>query len=236
MVASGSVSETFLYFPVWRPCFSASWSGGLVRAIDLVDVTLHKALPADVGADQGGVDVNDLADGDLGGHTGLHGALEDAPEALGAPALPDAGQRGVVRPCLMQAVAHEPTDGEVDLRLAHQTPVVDQAEQEPGQHQPNRRLRVNPRPAVVGTVEISHLIPQPREIEHAIHTGEDVIVGHKLAQGTSDKQLQLIALLAPQHRSPRSSSLPQGNQSAAPAAKGLSARNALARVQPKQRQ
>src|SRR3954447_27073171 len=79
------------------------------------------------------------------------------------------------------------------------------------------------RPAVVGTVEISHLIPQPREIEHAIHTGEDVIVGHKLAQGTSDKQLQLIALLAPQHRSPRSSSLPQGNQSAAPAAKGLSA-------------
>src|SRR3954470_16786921 len=81
----------------------------------------------------------------------------------------------------VQAVAHEPADREVDLRLAHQTPVMDQAEQEADQHQPNARLGVNAWPAVVGTVEISHLIPQPRQIEHAIHTGEDVIVGHKLA-------------------------------------------------------
>ena len=64
---------------------------------------------------------------------GPNGPLEDAPEALRAPALPDARQRRVVRQGLVQAIAAEPADREVDLRLAHQPPVVDDAEQEAGQ-------------------------------------------------------------------------------------------------------
>src|SRR4051812_7634194 len=53
-----------------------------------------------------------------------------------------------------------------------------------------------------GRLKIGHLIPQPREIEHTIDTGEDVIVGNELAQGSADEEFQLIALLAPKHRSP----------------------------------
>jgi hypothetical protein len=75
-------------------------------------------------------------------------------------------------------------------------------------HQPNRRLRIDARPTVVGAVKIGHLIPQPREIEHTIDTCEDVIVGNELTQGSADEEFQLIALLAPKHRSPRSSSRP----------------------------
>src|SRR5215207_4470166 len=108
----------------------------------------------------------------------------------------------MVREHLVERVAHEPADGDVDLRFAHQPPIMDKPEQEACEHQPNCHLRVDPRPPVVGAVEIRHLIPQPREIEHTIDTGEDVIVGNELTQGSGDEELQLIALLAPKHRIP----------------------------------
>ena len=100
----------------------------------------RQALPAHVGADQRGIDVDDLALGDLRLDAGLDGPLEDLAEALGAPALADAGQRRVVGQGLVQAVAGEPADGEVDLRLAQQPPVMDDAEQEA------RRASAAPRP------------------------------------------------------------------------------------------
>jgi hypothetical protein len=63
-----------------------------VRLGDDADMADGEALPGDVGADQRGVDVDDLPLRDAGGDAGLHGPLEDAPEQLGAPALADAGQ------------------------------------------------------------------------------------------------------------------------------------------------
>src|SRR4051794_38483325 len=88
-------------------------------------------------------------------------------------------------------------------------------------HMPKPRIRGDARPTVVGAVEIGHLVPQPREIEQTIDTGEDVIVGNELAQGNGDEEFQLIALLAPKQQ-PSLISRPQENQSAAHAAKGPS--------------
>ena len=144
--------------------------------------------------------MHDLALGDLRRHAGLHCALEDAPEALGAPALADAGQRRMVGQRLVQPVAHEPADREVDLRLPHQPPVMHDPEQEARQHQPDRDLRIDPRPAVRLAIEVGDLRSKPRQVEHAIHPGEDMVVGNELPQRPCHEQLQLIALLPSQHR------------------------------------
>ena len=94
--------------------------------------------------------MDDLALGDLRLDAGPNGALEDAAEALGSPALPDPRQRRVVGQGLVQAIAAEPADREIDLRLPHQPPVVDDAEKEARQHQPDRDLGIDARPAVLG--------------------------------------------------------------------------------------
>jgi hypothetical protein len=79
------------------------------------DMPDGEALPGDVGADQRGVNVDDSALGDAGRGAGLNRPLEDMPEALGAPALADAGQRRVVGQPLVQAGAGEPADRKVHL-------------------------------------------------------------------------------------------------------------------------
>ncbi len=122
-----------------------------------------------------------LARGDRGCHTSLGRSGLDGLEALCAPALTDAGQRGVVRQRLVQAVADELADGEIDLGLTHEPTVMHNTEQEPGQHEADRHLRIDPRPAVVTTVNVGDLAAQPRKIPIAIDPDQDVIVGHELA-------------------------------------------------------
>jgi hypothetical protein len=90
--------------------------------------------------------MDDLALRDAGSDACLHGPLENATEPLGAPALPYPCQRGMIGQPFLQAVPGEPADRQIDLRLAQEPPVVDDAEQEAGQHQPDRRLRRYTRP------------------------------------------------------------------------------------------
>ena len=71
------------------------------------------------------------------------------PKPLGAPALPNAGQRGMVGQGFVQAVTGEPADREIDLRLAHQPPVVDDAKQKAREHQAHRRLGIDAGPPVI---------------------------------------------------------------------------------------
>ncbi len=98
---------------------------------DGIGVRIRDRVPRHVSPDQRGVDVHDLALGNAGRHTGLHRAGQDRLEALRTPTLADAGQRGMIGQRLVQAVADEPADGEIDLRLTHETSVVHEAEQEP---------------------------------------------------------------------------------------------------------
>ena len=58
---------------------------------------------------------------------------------------------------------------------------------------------VDARSPVAVTVQTGHLRTQPRQIENTIYPGQHVVVGDQLSQRTTDKQLQLTALLAPQH-------------------------------------
>ena len=56
----------------------------------------------------------------------------------------------MMRQFLMQAIADEPADGDINLGLAHQLAVMDDAGKETSEHQSHRYLGINPRPAVVG--------------------------------------------------------------------------------------
>jgi hypothetical protein len=142
----------------------------------------HQALPADVGADQRGIDMDDLGLGNPRLQTGAHRALEDLPEALGPPALADPGQARMIRQRLVQAVAAEPADREVDLSLTHQPPVVDEAEQESGEHQPNSNLGIDARPSGRGIIQVGDILVQPAEIENPVDPDQNVVVRQQVTK------------------------------------------------------
>ena len=73
----------------------------------------------------------------------------------------------------MQAVADEPANGDVDVSLAHQAPIVDDPDQEAGEHEPDGDLRIDAWASVALTVETRGLRPKPGQVEHAIHPGEE---------------------------------------------------------------
>ena len=55
------------------------------------------------------------------------------------------------------------------------------------------------RTAVVPAVAIRHFIAQPPEVEHTIHAGQNVILGHQPIERPRNEQFQLAASLASQH-------------------------------------
>ena len=151
--------------------------------------------------------MHDLALGDLGRNAGPHRALEDAPEPLGSPALPDPGQARVIGQRLVQRVAGKPTNRDVHLRFPHQPPVMDDAEQKAREHQPDGHLGIDAGPPVVQAIKIADLLTQPAQIENAIDPGKDTVIRNELTQRTGDEQLQPIALLPPQHSNPPKASV-----------------------------
>ena len=54
------------------------------------------------------------------------------------------------------------------------------------------------RPVAVA-IKTGHLLTQPGQIEHSLHPGQHMLVRDQLPQRSADEQLQLTALLAPQH-------------------------------------
>ena len=83
---------------------------------------------------------------------------------------------------LMQPVADEPPDRDVDPSFPHQPAVVHDAKQKAGEHQTYRHLRIDTRTAVVPAVAIRHFLAQPPKVEHTIHPGQNMILGHQLIE------------------------------------------------------
>src|SRR5690606_14370964 len=138
---------------------------------------------------------------DLRRDAGLDRAFENPAEALCPPALSNPRQRGMVWKRLVQAVADEPPDPEVDLCLPHQPTIMNDPEQEAREHQPDGDFRIDPRSTVVLAVKIRHLRPEPGEIKDTIHFGENVVVGDELSKRAGHEQLELTAFLLSQHAS-----------------------------------
>ena len=90
-----------------------------VRRHHIIRMTLDKALPAGIGAYEGGIDVHYLGRGDLRIQTGRDRTLENPPEPCLAQALADPRQARMVRQTLVQPVADESPDRDVDLSLAN---------------------------------------------------------------------------------------------------------------------
>ena len=130
-----------------------------------------------------------------------HDTGEDATEHLFSPALPDARQRGMIRQSFVQGVAAEPADREIDLRLTHQSPVMDDAEQEPRQHQAYGDFGIDARAAIIGTIKVGHLSAKPPKVENLIDLHQHMVIGDQIPQRPGDEKLQLTPLFLPQHRS-----------------------------------
>ena len=168
-----------------------------------VGVPDPEALPRHVGPDQCGVDMHHLAARDPCSHTRLHGADEHGAEPIGAPPLADAGQARMVRQHVGQTETREPADRDVDLSLAHQAPVVDDADQEAGQHEPQCHLGIDAwPPGAIGRVALAHLCSEPTEVEHLVHPGEHMVVGNEVSKRARYQQLRLTPRFASQHRAP----------------------------------
>jgi len=165
MVASGSVRLTFLYLPL--PLRGFFLFRRAVLAEHIRQGPLNQALPADVGADQRGIDVDHFGGRDLRLEARRRRALEDHSKPLLAPALAKAGQGRMIRQLLMQSVADEPADRDIDLGFAQKFAVVHEATQQPGKHQPDSDLGIDAGTAIVQAAAIRHLRAQPRKIKHA---------------------------------------------------------------------
>src|SRR5579875_448310 len=79
----------------------------------------------------------------------------------------------MMRQLLVQPVADEPADGDVDRRLAHQLAVMDDADQQAGKHQSHGNLAIDPH--------------------------QHVIIWNELSERASDEEIQLVPLLASKH-------------------------------------
>ena len=124
-----------------------------------------------------------LAPRDSCGHACLNRTDEHGAETFGAPPLADASQARMVRQHVGQAETCKPADCDVDLGLAHQTPVVDDADKEASEHETQRHLGVNARPSsAVGRVAVPNLRPEPAKVEHLVYPGEHMIVGKEVAK------------------------------------------------------
>jgi hypothetical protein len=123
--------------------------------------------------------------------------------------MANARQRRAVRQSLVQAAPGEATDRRVDLRLTHQPPVVHDAQQKPREHQPNGGLRLDPGPPDAGSVEFRHLIVQPRQVEHMIHSSQNALVGNQVAQRAANEKLELTPVLPSDRPAPRSKKSPE---------------------------
>jgi hypothetical protein len=87
----------------------------------------------------------------------------------------------------MQAVTDEPSDGDIDVSLAHQLAIVDNAEQQPGEHQTYGNLWIDSWTAVTQAIAIGHFPPQPTKIEHAVDAHQHMIVRDELAKRAGDE-------------------------------------------------
>jgi Transposase, Mutator family len=105
----------------------------------------------------------------------------------------------MVRQSLVQGIANEPADREIDPGLSQQTAVLHDPEQKARKHQPDRHFGVNPGSSVLRAVEVLNLIMQPAQFQDMVDPNEDMFVRQKVAQRARDKQLQLTPFLPPQH-------------------------------------
>ena len=154
--------------------------GGTIGVVmgrpDRIQMARDQGVHADIRTDHTGFDVNGLCRN----HPGLlalpHEAREDLAEDVCAPALPDARQRGVIRQSLVQGVTDEPADHETDLRFTHQSPVLNDPQQEARQHQPNGNLGIDAGTAVVGTIEIGQFGTEPPKIKNLIDPHQHMVI------------------------------------------------------------
>jgi hypothetical protein len=55
----------------------------------------------------------------------------------------------------------EPADRDINLGLAHQLPIMHDADEQTGGHQPYRYLGIDPGPTITNTITVGNFFPEP---------------------------------------------------------------------------
>ncbi len=85
-------------------------------------------------------------------NTTLNGLLKNLLETFIAPTLAYLRKTAMVGQPLVETIAGEPTNCDINLRFTHEFAVMHDALEETSQHQTNRRFRIDAGPTVVATV------------------------------------------------------------------------------------
>ena len=161
----------------------------------------NQRVHADIRPDQTGVDVDGLGRNQSRRLAMPYDTREVPAKDVLAPTLPDARQGGMIRQCLVQGGTDEPADRQIDLRLAHQAPVMDNPKQKARQHQAYHDFGIDAGAAIVGTVKIDHLGAKPPKVENLIDLHQHMVIGDQIPQRPGDEKFQLPALLPARNRS-----------------------------------
>lgn len=124
---------------------------------------------------------------------------EKAAEHIFAPPLSDTGQRGMIWQGFMKRIADKPADRQIDLSVAHEPPVLDDAKHKPGKHQPHGNFRIHAGSSVVCTVKLRNLARQPAQVKDSINPYQHMLIRDQIAERPSDEQFDLTSLLPTQH-------------------------------------
>lgn len=139
---------------------------GVVGLLDRIEMAKDRRVHAERRPDQTGVDVNGLRRSRSGRPALPHDTREDPAKGIATPALPDAGQPGMIRQGFVQRAADEPADRGIPLCLTHQSPARDDAEQEAREHQAHGNFGIDAGTTIVGTAAPGDLARQPARIKN----------------------------------------------------------------------
>lgn len=165
--------------PAEPPAFAAAAGHplGVIGLIHRVEVAGDQFIHADIGADQTGVDVDGFSRDQSRRLALLHDTGEYPAEHALASTLPDAGQGGMIRQGLVQRVADEPADRQIDLRLAYQPSILNDPGKEASQHQAHSNLGIDTGASIVRATEAPHLGAKPPRIRNPVNPHQHMLVG-----------------------------------------------------------
>ena len=82
----------------------------------------------------------------------------------------------------MKRIASKPTNGDIDLGFTHQLAIVNDADEQTGEHQPDRHLRIDCWTAIFNAIAVDHFFSQPRQVEDAVDAGQHMFVWNELPE------------------------------------------------------
>lgn len=177
MVGSGPVRQRFPDLPLLRPSRSASlasstasrWRETRASMLSLARIRLESPWRVSVEKLSGRWERPNDTGENLAGQVFI-------------PALTDARQRATVRQGLVQGIADDTADREIDPSFSGSTAGHGQPRAQTRPHQPQGGVGIDARAAIVGTLTVDHLSAKPPRERNLTDRHQHMIIGDRNPQ------------------------------------------------------